>query len=311
MFVSARKGMIVSMEIPEFLNEMLLKQYGEELTKKIKDGYLKQRFVTLRVNTIKTSVEDIKQKFLSENIKFKEVSWFESALIIENVREDEIEKLDIYANGEIYLQSLSSMIPPLIVKPKERENILDMAAAPGGKTTEMASLSENKALITACEKNKIRADRLEYNLNKQGVRGANILREDARNLSDFFSFDKILLDAPCSGSGTINTTSDKFKKYFTEELIKRSCEVQEKLLRKALKLLKSGNEMVYSTCSILQQENEDILNKVINQNNAEIVPIDLENFKGLPLLPTKIDGTLCVMPTELYEGFFVAKIRKK
>jgi NOL1/NOP2/sun family putative RNA methylase len=299
------------MEIPEFLNNMLLKQYGAELTKKIIEGYFYKRPVTLRANTIKTNIEDVKKILSSKNIEFEEVSWFKNALIVENVREDEIVKLDIYENGEIYLQSLSSMLPPLILNPKEKENILDMAAAPGGKTTEMASLSENKVLITACEKNKIRADRLEYNLNKQGVKGANILREDARNLSEFFSFDKILLDAPCSGSGTIDANSDKFQKYFTEELIKRSCLTQEKLLRKALKLLKPGHEIVYSTCSILQQENEDILNKVIKQNLAEVVPIDIENFKGLPLLPTKISGAICVMPTDLYEGFFVAKIRKK
>ena len=104
------------------------------------------------------------------------------------------------------------MIPPIVLSPKEDENILDMAAAPGGKTTQIASISENKAMITACEKNKIRAERLKYNLQKQGVTCANVMIEDARKLSDFFSFDKILLDAPCSGSGTTNIYQTNFKK---------------------------------------------------------------------------------------------------
>ena len=291
-------------EIPQFLYEMLLEQYGEEITNKIIDGYSKQRPVTLRVNTIKSSKELIENSLEKAGISFKEVNWYKDALIIENVREDEIKKLDIYENGEIYLQSLSSMIPPIILDPKEGENILDMAAAPGGKTTQIAALTNNKVMITACEKNKIRAERLKYNLQKQGIGCTNVMLEDARKLSDFFSFDKILLDAPCSGSGTDNIK----EKNFTKELIERSSKVQEELLRKALKILKPGREMIYSTCSILKQENENILRKVLPKANAEIIPI--KPIEDIPTLPVDIEGTICVCPTESYEGFFVAKIRR-
>lgn len=182
-----------------------------------------------------------------------------------------------------------------------------MAAAPGGKTTQMSAISKNEAMITACEKNTIRAERLKYNLEKQGAKRVNVMLEDARKLDDYFSFDKILLDAPCSGSGTENIYSNNF----TEELIKRSVKVQEELLTKALKILKSGKEMVYSTCSILKEENEDVLNKILSKANAEIVPIEKELFEGIELLSTQIDGTICIAPSKLYEGFFVAKIRKK
>ena len=292
-------------EIPQFLYEMLLEQYGEEITNKIIDGYSKQRPVTLRVNTIKSSKELIENSLEKAGISFKEVNWYKDALIIENVREDEIKKLKIYENGEIYLQSLSSMIPPIILDPKEGENILDMAAAPGGKTTQIAALTNNKVMITACEKNKIRAERLKYNLQKQGIGCTNVMLEDARKLSDFLSFDKILLDAPCSGSGTDNIK----EKNFTKELIERSSKVQEELLRKALKILKPDREMIYSTCSILKQENENILRKVLPKANAEIIPI--RPIEDIPTLPVDIEGTLCVCPTESYEGFFVAKIRRK
>ena len=244
-------------EIPQFLYDMLLEQYGENITNKIIEGYSNQRKVTLRINTIKSNKDKIKEELNKANIKFNEVDWYNDALIIENVRENEIKKLDIYENGEVYLQSLSSMLPPIILEPQSNENILDMAAAPGGKTTQMAALSCNKAFITACERNKIRGEKLKYNLQKQGVASVNIMLEDARNLSDFFSFDKILLDAPCSGSGTENV----FKKNFTKELIQKSSKTQEILLKKALKILKPGGEMIYSTCSILQSENEKILEK--------------------------------------------------
>ena len=195
--------------IPNFLYERLLKQYGEKLTESILNGFSVKRYVTLRVNTLKSNTDKIKEILNSLNIKYKEVEWSREALILEEVDEAEIRKLSIYENGEIYLQSLSSMLPAIVLDPKSDENILDMAAAPGGKTTQMASLSQNKALITACEKNKIRAERLKYNIEKQGANKVNVLIEDARNLDSYFSFDKILLDAPCSGSGTININNEK------------------------------------------------------------------------------------------------------
>ena len=95
------------------------------------------------------------------------------------------------------------MIPPLVLAPRQGETVLDMAAAPGGKTTQMAALSGNAALITACEKNRIRAERMQFNLQRQGATRVSVMVEDARRLDDLFSFDRILLDAPCSGSGTI------------------------------------------------------------------------------------------------------------
>ena len=293
-------------DINKFLYELLLEQYGQDITNKIVKGYKEEKYVTIRINTIKTNTKNIKEILNKEKIKYEEVEWNSTALIIENVKEDEIVKLDIYKNGEIYMQSLSSMIPAIILDPKKDENILDMTAAPGSKTTQIAAISNNESMITACEKNKIRAERLKYNVEKQGAKKVNIMIEDSRKLSDFFSFDKILLDAPCSGSGTLNIYKDNF----TKELINKSIKTQEELLKKALKILKPGKDMVYSTCSILKEENENILKKILPKANAQIVPIEKEMLKNVPLLPTIIDGVICVAPNKFYEGFFIAKIRK-
>ncbi len=298
-------------KVPDFLYNMLIEQYGEEVSNKIIDGFGQNRKLTLRINKLKTTVENVKKVLTDLNIKFSEVSWSEDALIIEGTTKQEILELEIYKNGEIYLQSLSSMIPALILNPEANENILDMAAAPGGKTTQMSAISNNLALITACEKNKIRAERLKYNIQKQGANRVNVLVEDSRKLDDNFSFDKILLDAPCSGSGTINIFDEKLNKYFTKELVDRSIKTQKELLQKAIKVLKKGGEMVYSTCSILKQENEENIEKFLKNNQLEIVPIDIELLKDIPLLPSKIEGVITVCPNELYEGFFVAKLRKK
>lgn len=290
--------------MPEELYELVLEQYGKEIADKIKKGHEKEKYVTLRVNTIKSNMEEVKQELAKEAIKFKEVNWYKDALIIENVKEYEIKKLSIYTDGKIYLQSLSSMLPPLILEPKAGDNILDMTAAPGSKTTQIAALTDNKAMITACEKNKIRTETLLFNLERQGVRCVNVMQQDARKLSDYFSFDKILLDAPCSGSGTesIKNIPD------INELVERSSKTQTELLTKALKILKPGCEMIYSTCSILSKENEEVLRKVLNKSNAEIVPI--KPFEGIQVLPVSLEGTLCVCPNEFFEGFFVAKIIK-
>lgn len=297
--------------MPKFLKEILEEQYGKELTSNILFNYSKNRPVTLRINTLKTTVEEIKSELAINKINYKTVSWYDNALILENTTEEDIRNLEIYRNGKIYLQSLSSMLPVIFLNPTKNESILDMTAAPGGKTTQIAASTSDQSLITACEKNKIRYDRLKYNVEKQGVKKITILKEDARNLDDYFSFDKILLDAPCSGSGTLHIPDKNLEKYFNENLLNRSIKTQEQLLNKAIKLLKSGQEMIYSTCSILKQENEYQIKKLLDNNLVDIIPIDTKFIDNIPTLPVIVDGTVCVCPNELYEGFFVAKLRKK
>ena len=297
-------------KIPEFLLEKLNKYYGEEYVDNIIDGFTKKRKVTLRVNTIKTNKADVEQELIRNNIEFKNSSFWDDAIIILNKQEEDIKKLEIYETGKIYMQSLSSMIPPLVLGPKENEDILDMTAAPGGKTTEIAALSNNKAHITACEMNKIRFDRLKYNLEKQGAKCVYAMQKDSRQIDDFFSFDKILLDSPCSGSGTIYINDINLEKYFTKNLVEKSIKAQKALIKKAIRVLKKGGELVYSTCSILKEENEEIIREVLKEGKLELVKIEFEKIENIPLLPVTLEKTLCVMPTEEYEGFFVAKLKK-
>lgn len=296
--------------VPKFLIKLLEKQYGENIAKEILKGYKSKRKVTIRANTIKTNMANVKSELAKGNIEYETVLWNEDALILNNAKENDIRNLKLYQNGEIYLQSLSSMLPPIILNPKQDMDILDMCAAPGGKTTQMAALSKNRAHITACEMNYIRMERLKYNIEKQGASCVYVMQKDARTIDDFFSFDSVLLDAPCSGSGTLNMDDSKLEKTFTINLINKCKNAQLQLLKKAIKVLKPGREMIYSTCSILSCENEEILNSVLKTEKVEIVPINFEGIEDLPLLPTEIAGTLCVCPNELYEGFFIAKIRK-
>ena len=294
--------------IPEFYMNMLKEQYSDSDIKKIIDGYSKKRKTTIRVNTLLSNNSEVLDIFNKLNIEYDHVPFYDNAFIIKNRNETDLYELDLLKEGKIYMQSLSSMLPPIIMEPKEHEDILDMAAAPGGKTTEIAALTNNNSKITAVEFNKIRAEKLRYNIKKQGSNKVSVLEADSKKLDDFFKFDNILLDAPCSGSGTLDLNNDRTFKYFTEKLIKKSSETQFELLKKALTILKPGKTMIYSTCSILSIENEDVVSKVMKQFNCEIVPINVE---GVELLPTKIEGTMVVCPNELYEGFYIAKIKKK
>ena len=280
--------------------------YYQELINKyypninILDGLVPKK-TTFRVNNLKSNVEEIESILNSNNIKYNKVDFFQDAFILED--DIDIRELDIYKEGKIYVQSLSSMLPPLYFDYKEKDSIIDMAAAPGGKTSEIASITNDTVLITAVEKNKLRGEKLIYNLDKQGLKHYSIIFEDATKLNEFMKFNKVLLDAPCSGSGTI--TKDQLESV-TEDLVTRSSNIQKELLNKAINLVNVGDEIIYSTCSIFKVENEEVINKFIQEGRVEVVPITTT----IETLPSTIEGVITIKPSELYEGFFVSKLKK-
>ena len=295
--------------LPEFLTEKLKEQYGDITG--IVDGYSRKRRTTLRVNTLKSSVEEVTEELNRAGIRFEPAPFSDIAYMLTDATEKDVMALPLFEEGKIYLQNYSSMLPPLVLDPAGGDDILDMAAAPGGKTTQMAAMTGNKASITACERHPIRAEKLKHNLEVQGAGKVFVMVTDARQLDDFFSFGKILLDAPCSGSGTVYADDPDLEKTLTPALIGKCKKTQLALLKKAIGLLKKGGTLVYSTCSILKEENEEIVKAAIQGSKVEIVPIELPGTEQLPLLPVTLPGTLCVRPTEEYEGFFVAKMIKR
>ena len=298
------------MPLNEFFTQCITLRYGENIAAKILEGMGQKRCATLRINTLKAEQKEVCQALEEAGISYRPAPFWENALILPPGSENALQRLAIYEEGKIYLQSLSSMLPPLILSPKAGQDILDMAAAPGGKTTELCALCSNKASVTACEVNKVRAERLKFNLSRQGANRVNVMVCDARKLEDFFKFDKILLDAPCSGSGTMLLNDEASLRAFSPALVKNSAVLQLALLKKALKMLKKGGEMVYSTCSILEAENEDVLRGALKGSGCEICPVELPFMDLLPLLPSSLPGVITVCPTPEYEGFFAAKIRK-
>ena len=301
-------------DLPEWLENELKSQYNEEQFNKIINGYNSNRKTTFRVNTIKSNKEEIIEELEANKIEYEIIN----NEIVKNVQSPtifllendiEIRKTKIYEEGKIYIQNLSSMIPPLFLNPKEQEDILDTAAAPGGKTTQIAAMSDNKANITACERNTIRLDKMMYNINKQGV-NVYCINKNSLELDDFLKFDKILLDAPCTGTGTINYKTN-FKKYLTKSLLEKTIKTQEKLLNKAIKLLKKDGELIYSTCSILKKENDEMIQKILSQNsNIHLEKIDIIEKENINIVKGINDKTITILPDENFEGFYIAKLVK-
>ena len=156
-------------KLPEDFLNLLYGMYSPGTVDKILVGMTDERFLTLRVNTLKYDIYSLMNYFRDKNVKFDRVPWFLDALIIKNARERDIQKLDIYEKGFVYFQSLSSMVPPLVLRPVAGEKVLDLTAAPGSKTTEMACLMENSGFILANELDKIRCERLKFNVVTQGA----------------------------------------------------------------------------------------------------------------------------------------------
>ena len=300
--------------VPDFFEPMLVEQYGADEARRIVEGCAVRRATTLRANTLLATRDEVAGALDAAGIAWNPVGWYDDAFVLESGMERQLHDLPAYREGHLYLQSLSSMVPAIALAAQPGEDVCDLCAAPGGKTTQIAALTGNGAYVTACEMHAPRAEKLQHNLAKLGARNVTVMRVDARRLDDFFSFDRILVDAPCSGSGTLRAHDPRTAKRFTRALIDKSLKAQKALLDKALGLVKPGGTVVYSTCSVLACENEDALTgalkRIRKRAQFEVQPVELPGADDLPTLPCSLEGALCLAPNERYEGFFVAKVKR-
>lgn len=306
--------------LPEEFMEAISSEYNSIELDRILAGFMVERPVTLRVNSIKTDVRKVMERLRRDNIKFERVLWYNDALIIKNKRERELSEHELYREGQIYLQSLSSMLPPLILNPGENSKVLDLTAAPGGKSTQMAAMMGNAGYILANEINGIRAERLKFNIKRQGAAIIEVRVGDGKKLEGKYNelFDYVLLDAPCTGAGTFLAGSPQTYRGWSRKNCSRLSREQKKLIESAIRALRPGGTLVYSTCSLLREENEENMEWLLKNMGESISfeKIDLK-LEGMGVmyryedLAEYKDCMLLVFPSDLYEGFFVCKMRKK
>lgn len=303
--------------LPKEFMDFLYEKYTPVKVDQILLGMTDERYTTLRVNTLKYDIQNLMKYFKERNIKFERVLWYPDALIIKNTTEKQLQKLDIYEKGYIYIQSLSSMIPPLVLNPKQGENILDLTAAPGSKTTEIAALMNNEGYILANELDKIRYERLVYNVKKQDAKIIETINERGEKIGNKFpeKFDKVLLDTPCSGEGRFIVNSVSTYRDWSPKKVKDLTKLQKKLFESAYNALKPNGIMVYSTCTLNEDENELVLDWALEKFNLKMLDINLElkeANKGFNENVNKtINKAIRILPSKNTEGFFVAKLMKK
>lgn len=265
--------------------------------------------VSIRINTLKTNKEELKQILENENIKATD-GILKDFLVLDKAKN--IEKLESFKNGLFTVQDEAAGLTALILNPKKGENILDACSSPGGKTTYIAQLVENEGQIIAFDIHEHRTRLVEQNAKRLGVNIIETKVQDASKFEEKYvnKFDKILLDVPCLGIGVLKRKPDiKWQK--KKEDVKEISEIQYKILENCSKYLKQNGELVYSTCSILKEENENLIEKFL-QKNKEFKLEKIENFEEEFFKKyLKNDQFLQVYQNKKTDGFFICKLSKK
>jgi 16S rRNA (cytosine1407-C5)-methyltransferase len=308
-------------KLPQSFLDRLVKIYPGEFNK-IASTFLHKKNKTFRINYLKTDINQLRADLAKEKIKYKTIHWPPGAFILKS-NFAKLQKSFLYKQGHIYVQNLSSMIPPFALEPEPEEDILDLCAAPGAKTTQLVSLTRGKARVVAVEKNRVRFYKLLANLKIQGAQKyVKPLIFDGTRIRGKYPeyFDKILLDVPCSTEGRFRVDNPRSFRYWKYRKIKEMFHKQKKLFKAAFYALKPGGVIVYSTCTFAPEENEKLINWAIDKFSPHLrllpLKIPLKNTKaGLRkwrkdnfISPLKL--TRRILPTQYMEGFFIAKLRK-
>ena len=275
-----------------------------------------------RVNTLKATSSDVRALLEAEGIALQEVPWKPDALWVEAGERAALLASAAYQAQAIYVQNLASMVPPHVLRPLPGERVLDLAAAPGSKTLQMACMMANQGEIAAVEVVKGRFFKLRANLEAQGATAVRTFLQDGTKVWRYRPehFDRVLLDAPCSSEGRFHLSDPQTYAYWSPRKIKEMARKQKRLLYSAVQCLRPGGTLVYSTCSFAPEENEAMLDKTLRRfgDALRLEPLDLELENMQPPLeswhgrPFKRDlqHARRLLPTETMEGFFVAKLRK-
>lgn len=309
--------------LPKEFTERLRKIVPVEKQEQVFSSIFKKRPTTLRVNSLKIDEGRLERILKEEGLSFQKYRSIEGAfIVIGRTTDKELTALPAYKGGLFYVQSLSSMIPPLALDPQMDESILDLTAAPGSKTTQAAALMDNHGSITAVDSSQTRIYRLLANLKTQGVHNTTVIRADAR----FFwrkhteEFDRVLLDAPCTSEGRFSSEdTNSFANWSLKE-IERKRFLQRSLIFSAVNCLRPGGILVYSTCTLSPEENEGVIDFVLDKFKdrlqMEELPLHLPNFcppvlrfGGRSFHPM-IKRAVRIYPDARFEGFFICRLRK-
>ena len=311
--------MIAQSKVSDRIYSYLTSTFGEEAARNYSDFVDEEPAKYIRVNERKINRENLANRLYDTyGIKTESLTYPSNALKIIDGFDYAGSTLEI-AFGFYYMQGLTSMLPPLVLNPTEKDIVLDLCSAPGSKTTQLAGMMNNKGILVVNELEMDRIKALVFNLDKMNFLNYGVVNLRGEILSKHYDsyFDKILVDAPCSGLGIIQKKNE-VGKWWSLERVNNLCEIQNKLLVSAIKMLKVGGELVYSTCSLTPEENELIINKILNKYPVDVESVDMpiKHHKGLMeyqgvKLDNRLANAIRIFPWEVNsDGFFLIKLKK-
>jgi len=275
-----------------------------------------RRRTTLRANTLRWSAAGLLAFFRESAVKHDRVRWYADAFLLRDLTERDVQAWAAYRQGWIYLQTLSSMIPALALDPRPGEQVLDLAAAPGSKTTQMSALMDGTGRIVANEVDPVRAQRLQYNVRLQGCPNVELRvgRGEIVGQEQPEAFDRVLLDAPCSGEGRFLVNEPATSRGWSARAVSDSVRLQRRLLLSACRSLRPGGVLVYATCTLNLDENERMIQWALQRLPLSVEPLPLSipgSWQGMSRgLDPGLAKAVRLFPDEQREGFFICRLRK-
>lgn len=312
--------------LPESFVERLKQIVPREQFDSILRTFDSPKQVTFRLNTLKSTSKALEEALFTSQIPFERVEWTEG--LIEGVyriapeEKLRLTQIEAFYEGHFYIQNLASMFAPVLLAPQPEETVLDLAAAPGGKTLMLAGMMKNTGWLSAVEPSRERFFRLCDNLKSQGVANAHTYMTDGRSVGKKcpLMFDRILLDAPCSSEARFKTHEPKSMSYWSVHKVKETSKLQRRLLLSAFDALKPGGRLLYSTCSFSPEENESPLQHLLERHGEHLktLPISLpfENIQkpltrwGKEMYDERIQNAIRILPTDTIDGFFLCLLEK-
>ncbi|MDD2781273.1 RsmB/NOP family class I SAM-dependent RNA methyltransferase [Sulfuricurvum sp.] len=312
------------MSLPEPFRERLEKIVPSNQFDAILKTFDAPKRVTFRYNPLKTTPEALEAELEKEEITYERVGWdiLEGVYRIHPEDKLRLTQTSAFYEGRLYIQNLSSMVAPVLLSPRPEETVLDLAAAPGGKTLMLAGMMENTGWLSAVELQRERFFRLCDNLKHQGVTNAHTYMTDGRSVGKKCPemFDRILLDAPCSSEARFKTHEPKSMSYWSVHKVKETSKLQRRLLLSAFDALKPGGKLLYSTCSFSPEENESPLQHLLERHGAHLktIPLTLpfDNIQkplsrwGKEVYDERIQNAVRILPTDTIDGFFICLLEK-
>ncbi|WLR52292.1 16S rRNA (cytosine(967)-C(5))-methyltransferase RsmB [Bacillus tianshenii] len=296
---------------PRWLVEKWVKQYGEETTRKMCERNLEAPLNTARVNVQKAKVEEVLDMLKDEGIEAEKGKLSEDAIV---VKAGSIAKTSLFKEGIVSIQDESSMLVARALDIAPGQTVLDACAAPGGKTTHIAERLQGEGRVLSVDLHEHKVKLIAQQAARLGLENVDAMQADSRHLDEKLAgetFDRVLVDAPCSGFGVMRRKPDiKYSK--TGEDVCRLAEIQQSILRAASQLVKPGGLLVYSTCTIDTEENDNVVDAFLQQNDN--FERDVTLSERMPrMLQTKCgEGNVQIFPHEYdSDGFFIATLRKK